>query len=507
MSCKQIFWMFYAGLVIECLAADQPSAVLSVGNVTGLFDYVSDDQTQYTIKKFLGIPYAKPPVGNLRLRRPEPLENLASNPYNATYQRPFCIQATSDPNSDPFEDEDCLYLNLYVPTTAADQPSGHAVMIWVYGGSFVSGASNLYDGSLLAAVGNVIVVTLNYRLGFFGFFSTMDSASPGNFGLYDQAIAFQWVHDNIGEFGGSNSRVTIFGESAGAMSVNMHSLYPSNLDLFQRVLTQSGAVTSPYLALDRGVSKKFATLGEVMNCQTDDTSVLTDCLRQKPYRNIKSALVQLDEEHPNWQTSFFLPIADGDIAQIDYSHAYQNSSAVQFFRSLDFLAGRNLYDGAEELVYLAHVIPDVNNWRPTQDEMIHTYINALNESGIKGFPVPERIARTILHEYTDWSDPEHYESIRLRYVKLLTDVIFGAPAAEILKLHEANMSDAGATYAYVFMPVTTSRPPWTPVWLPGADHAEEIRSVFGSYFEYMAEWEKELSLRMMVYWSNFAKSG
>ncbi|KAJ8318393.1 hypothetical protein KUTeg_003484 [Tegillarca granosa] len=117
------------------------------------------------------------------------------------------------------------------------------VMVWIHGGSFLFGQGMLYDGSYLALSGNVIVVTINYRLNIFGFLATGDDASVGNYGLWDQLEAIKWVRSNIFAFGGNPSSITIFGESAGSLSIGLHVLYPSD-DLFQRAIMESGSGNS-----------------------------------------------------------------------------------------------------------------------------------------------------------------------------------------------------------------------------------------------------------------------
>jgi len=199
-------------------ATDHPSVSLNIGTIIGKYENVNKGSDTYRVHTYLGIPFAEPPIDSLRFEKPEPLKVLESNPYNASYYRPICLQM-SFMESAGMQDENCLYLNVFVPEGVPDGPDGYAVMVWVHGGGLVSGSSNEYHSAHLAATGNVIVVTINYRLGLFGFFSTSDENAPGNYGLYDQALAFQWVHDNIPNFGGDRNRVTIFGESAGAMSV------------------------------------------------------------------------------------------------------------------------------------------------------------------------------------------------------------------------------------------------------------------------------------------------
>ena len=205
--------------VVLVQAIDYPSTILNIGTVIGQYENMYKGNDTYRVETYLGVPFAEPPINSLRLEKPEPLKVLESNPYNASYYRSICPQMEFYTLSTGTEDENCLYLNVFVPEGVPDGPDGYAVMVWVHGGGLVSGSSNEYHSAHLAATGNVIVVTINYRLGLFGFLSTSDENAPGNYGLYDQALAFQWVHDNIPNFGGDRNRVTIFGESAGAMSV------------------------------------------------------------------------------------------------------------------------------------------------------------------------------------------------------------------------------------------------------------------------------------------------
>ncbi len=211
---------------------------------------------------FKGVPYARPPVGILRWREPQPLKPWTGvrdsahfapacmqNPlgtgifvapvaaiYGARYQAPKISMS-----------EDCLYLNIWTPEWPVRSPL--PVMVWIHGGSNVmgSGSETTYDGSKLAQKG-VIVVTINYRLGVFGFFShpglTQESPhhASGNYGLMDQIAALEWVHDNISGFGGDLGRVTVFGESAGAIDIGVLMCSPLAQGLFQRAIMESGPV-------------------------------------------------------------------------------------------------------------------------------------------------------------------------------------------------------------------------------------------------------------------------
>lgn len=198
------------------------------------------------VRVFKGVPYAAPPVGDLRWRGPKPAAKWtgirAADRFGET-----CVQggATSTPGG---HSEDCLYLNVY--TAAKSSKDRLPVMVWIHGGALRTGAGSDYDGEELARKG-VIVVTINYRLGMFGFFAhpeltkESDRNASGNYGLQDQIAALEWVQKNIAAFGGDVKRVTIFGESAGSWSVNYLMASPLAHGLFQRAIGESGGDFDP----------------------------------------------------------------------------------------------------------------------------------------------------------------------------------------------------------------------------------------------------------------------
>jgi len=204
-----------------------------------------------SIREFLGIPYAAPPVGDLRWKQPEPAPKW-NGVRPATSFGARCMQARIYSDMifrDPGISEDCLYLNVWTP--AKNAKAHLPVMVWVYGGGFQAGATSepRQDGTNLAKHG-VVVVSMNYRLGIFGFFVHPGLAaesgrnSAGNYGLLDQVAALQWVHDNIANFGGDPGNVTIFGESAGSFSVSALMGSPLTKGLFEKAIGESGAAFS-----------------------------------------------------------------------------------------------------------------------------------------------------------------------------------------------------------------------------------------------------------------------
>lgn len=226
---------------------------------------------------FQGIPYAAPPVGERRWQPPAP---PAPRPemFDASKPGPRCVQDTSlDPDFGRIASEDCLSLNVWSPTGAVGLP----VMVWIHGGAFVNGSADLYNAQWLAAKGRMVVVTVNYRLGALGFLAHPALGPPeqlGNYGLADQQAALRWVRDNIAAFGGDPKKVTVAGESAGAMSVCDHLVAPESAGLFRAAILMSGPCQAQLdVAAARQPSLEYAA---TVGCP--DPVTAPACLRALP---------------------------------------------------------------------------------------------------------------------------------------------------------------------------------------------------------------------------------
>jgi para-nitrobenzyl esterase len=251
--------------------ASTPVVATRSGPVQGL---VKDGTWQ-----FLGLPFAKPPLGPLRWRPPE-----SPAPWTAVRQAtafgPSCPQGHDIGDfAKPSETEDCLYLNVYAPARPSKAP--RAVMVWFPGGALFAGAADDYDGSKLARRGDVVLVTLNYRIGVLGFFAhpAIDAEGHvgGNYGIQDQQAALRWVRDNIARFGGDPQRVTIFGQSAGGTSVLANVLSRDSAGLFKYAINESGARLSvPTRADASKIGARFATDA---GCANENLGQTAACLR------------------------------------------------------------------------------------------------------------------------------------------------------------------------------------------------------------------------------------
>jgi para-nitrobenzyl esterase len=233
--------------------------------------------TNQTAQAFLGIPYAAPPVGKLRWQAPAAVPSW-QGARDATKQQSACPQLASS-NGPTVTNEDCLYLNVYRPLQVSSSAK-LSVFFWIHGGGFLNGTGNQFDGSTFAAQNHAIVVTINYRLGVFGYLALpqLMSSFPavGDIGLLDQEAALRWTRQNIAAFGGDPAKVTIAGESAGGMSVCDMLASPTAAGLFRAALVESGTcVTDTQAAAEASAS----TFTQAVGC--NDAATVVACLNSK----------------------------------------------------------------------------------------------------------------------------------------------------------------------------------------------------------------------------------
>ncbi|XP_066438788.1 fatty acyl-CoA hydrolase precursor, medium chain-like [Eleutherodactylus coqui] len=474
---------------------ERPLVTTKYGRLQGIT--VPVKETSRTINAFYGIPFAKPPVGPLRFADPKPPEPWSSV-RDASEFPPMCLQedvmsemmegSFQSPFKMPRSSEDCLYLNVFTPADR-DPKSKLPVMTFIHGGGLIMGSASMYDGSALSANENVVAVSIQYRLGLLGFFGTTDDQLPGNYGLKDQVAALQWIQENIAAFGGDPSSVTIFGESAGAISVSALVLSPLSKGLFHRAIAESGAITMPDFVTSKSEDLIFRqnVVAEISGC---DLASIADCLKKKSEDEIMVIAKAMGVTTlPVCVDGVFLP------------KPVEEMLADKEVNKVPFIVGMNNHE-------FGWVIPLFFNITGISEGMTREAATlALRDLPIMP-PNPKAIP-FILDEYLgDIDDPLE---IRDRFLDLCGDSMFGIPALRIAKGHR----DAGLPvyfYEYQHPPsfLSHGRPDFVK-----ADHGDELISVFGGPFLRdgvlfagpATDAEKALSRNVMRYWANFARTG
>ncbi|XP_067654234.1 acetylcholinesterase-like [Haliotis asinina] len=448
---------------------------------------------------FYGIPYAKPPVGDLRFKNPQPSESWGPEVRDAQNPTPSCFQpigahGTDEKHKQMPDDysEDCLHLTVWAPS---DNAGNLAVMVWIHGGGFYFGSTRLplYEGKYLAAENDVIVVSMNYRLGPLGFSYLGSDTIPGNMGLMDQRLALQWVKDNIANFGGDPSRVTIFGESAGGASVGLHLASPLSRDLFDRAIAQSGILTCSWIYnVPKTAKRKLKRFADLLQCPSSSTDAeIYDCLKTADAQTMVDVqLVLLDEgiPFPPVIDGYFLPddpktlLSTGSIKQTSVLHGFTKDETTLF-----------------SAMTLKRSLRKVSTLPETLILSRQEYDSFISFDIVTGKDIGEPIRLFYESLKTPLKDTDYLDVV----TRATSDRGFKCPHLEFDRLY----SPANPTYVYSFNHRLSVSP--NPQWM-GAAHWYELDFVFGWVLDKSlgcTEEEMELSKAIMTYWTNFAKSG
>uniref|UniRef100_A0A668RR37 Carboxylesterase type B domain-containing protein n=1 Tax=Oreochromis aureus TaxID=47969 RepID=A0A668RR37_OREAU len=517
LCCKHWCLMSVLGLILLfSLASSQkmdpskhPIVTTNYGKLRGIKKDLNNEILG-PVEQYLGVPYATAPIGDRRFQPPE-APGSWQEIRNATLFAPVCPQNVHGvlpeimlpvwftDNLDVAagyiqnQSEDCLYLNVYVPTEDDIRDRRKKpVMLFIHGGSYMEGTGNMFDASVLAAYGNVIVVTMNYRLGVLGFLSTGDQSAKGNYGLLDQIQALRWLNENIGHFGGDPERITIFGSGAGASCVNLLILSHHSEGLFHRAIAQSGTAISSW-SVNYQPLKYTKILARKVGCTYAETADLVDCLRRKNFRE----LVDQDIQPARYHIAFG-PVVDGDVVPDDPEILMQQGE----FLNYDILIGVNQGEG------LKFVDDSEDNDGISAAAFDYTISNFVDN--LYGYPEGKDILReTIKFMYTDWADRDNGDMRRKTLLALFTDHQWVAPAVATAKLH-AEFQSPVYFYTFYHHCQTETRPEWA-----DAAHGDEIPYVFGvpmigATDLFPCNFSKNdvmLSAVVMTYWTNFAKTG
>jgi para-nitrobenzyl esterase len=469
------------------------------------------------ITDFLGIRFAAPPVGNLRFAPPAPPPAVTGTISAAAFGSP-CPQNAS-PFGSESTNEDCLFLNVYVPGSGVSAGNNLPVMVFFYGGAFVDGEGSIYDPSNMAIQGNVIVVTVNYRLGILGYMASSalsaQSANQvsGNYGFEDQLFALQWVKQNIVAFGGNPNNVTIFGESAGGFSVCAAIVSPQGARLFQRAITESGPCGEPLPSL-AGAQASGAAIVSALGCAEPSDVATVACLRSLPTAAILAEQSNITSASSLTSLAAFFPNVDGllipqqpilSLALGAYNHVPiiegTNHDEGRLFVALGF--DLNPQVGAITAADYPIAIQGVASALVTESSglLATSGTTASNSSGSNAAEV-NLITKEILHQYPLAKYAGPGEALGA----VLTDGLFSCTA----NISNEIFSLSVPTYAYQFDDENAPTPELPPVSFPyGATHTDELQFLFtlASTPSALSNAEKNLAGVMQNYWSSFARSG
>ena len=490
-----------------------PVAETNLGTIVGKFHNVTVFGQSFKVKRFLGIPYAEPPIGDLRFRKPKSKLPF-TEPFNATELGNICFQVFAFPfvKRDIPASEDCLLLNIFAPENSDELLP---VMIFIHGGGYFSGASNPYVADALAAYGELIVVTINYRVSLWGFLNTGDEIATGDYGFFDQHLAIKWVHDHIMDFGGNPGNVTLFGEGAGACSSIVQSLFSGNAGFFQKVTAQSASVNSLWLSSE-AARKDAEDLGRAVGCKHMGSAPLVDCLRNIP-GDVLFSLIN-DPVHkfsiPPWpfvasvnSASDFLYEEPTDWFKSDIPNNL-SQHRKEFFASLDFLVGINSANGAYRI--------DALLGEPNETYFENNLVPAAMQVSL-GPSIPELPKLSVLQAYTDWNNPMDATKRLYNLMRIYSDSLFSVPTLETAKYHA--LLSGKYTYYYLFDVMPSARLLAAPGWVDQPNLGDELGYLFFGETDgllanlpghegYRPEpWEGDIAKNMITMWTNFAKTG
>jgi para-nitrobenzyl esterase len=461
------------------------------------------------VNVFLGIPYAAPPVGKLRWRPPEPAQAwegvLDASQYANTCPQVTELGAFAGP---PSTTEDCLYLNVF--TTGDSSSPKRPVIVWIHGGGNVDGESNDYDGSKLAKGGPrgspTVVVTLNYRLGLFGFLSlpslNHEGHMFGNYGIMDTQAVLQWVQRNIGAFGGDPTRVTLGGQSAGAVDTVANMISPLSAGLFHRAIPQSSPVDSNPFSPLSVANEKGKAFAKAAGC--GDAADVLACLRK-----LSAARILQLEGTPNASGPYVTgTLIDGTVIPIMPAKAWTTGQ----FNRVPVMGG-STYDEATFLTGIIEYFSGPPQAPMTADQYtasVNATFSGPAGPGGSGPAYPPGTAAAVLAHYPLAA----YASPSLAFDRVMTDSLTVGPCRS--RWVNQQLSKWVPVWAYEFK--YQNAPyyfPEMPGFDPLAAHTIDIQFIFKGYHggnlgvnsRGLTAKENALSDVMVAAWTNFARTG
>jgi para-nitrobenzyl esterase len=469
-------------------AVPAPTVQTASGPVEGLY--------KAEAAEFLGIPYAAPPVGDLRWRppvKPAPWQaTRAARAYGPTCAQINLLGVFAGPANN---NEDCLYLNVFAPKDAIERQAKLPVIVWIHGGGYVDGESNHYDGSRLAVRGRTIVVTINYRLNLMGFLAhpALDREGHlfGNYAILDQQFALRWVNENIAGFGGDPNNITLGGQSAGGSSTGVHLTSPLSTGLFHRAMIASAGSYLSAMPLEAAEQRGIA-FAKAAGCGDGADEATAACLRRLP---AEAVLKLAGTASANSAYVLSSAIADGQIVLGGAAGLFTQGR----FQRMPIMNGTVQDEG--NFFVAIQVYSGGQPWKT----ITHDDVTSYGKGAFGGAAYPAGTAEEVLARYP----ASRYETAQLRLGAIQSDVF-------ICRSQHATHLLAGKVplYAYEFRDRTA------PSYFPAigfkllAYHTADIQYLFPGYHggdkgtpHALNGGQRKLSDQLVTAWANFARTG
>lgn len=484
-------------LFLVCIFAPTSSEIINTnsGSVRGVPSLADD------VEAYLGIPYAEPPVGDLRFARPVPKKKW-TDVYNASTFGPPCTQISIGPlyfmPDVTNMSEDCLYLNVWSPKS---EPSGglRPIIVYLHPGAYITGSSTIkaHDGSQLASRGDLIVASLNYRLGMFGYFLSYTEEANGNMGEFDKIMAIKWIKENAKYFNGDPDNISLMGASAGAASISCLMLSPLAKDLFKKAIVISGSQMHPSFGDNDRLFSNSERIASIAGCSNNSVNLKSNpravakCLKNKSAEDLVKAQTVLLMTNP---LLLFPRVGD----ELLPKNAVESFREGKFRKDMDVLMGFNENEGG---LFLFTGVPQyVGLYGREVKAMTKMRAFALARSAF--FLSGQDRASEVIDYYM--------KRVKNRtttgYVRMVANIL-GDFISSCNVIFNADVVSLKGNHVYLykfdFRPASTPTAEWV-----GTTHLDDIQYIFGSpYYGNFTPEETELSQRLIDRWSAFARTG
>ncbi|CAG4954948.1 unnamed protein product [Colias eurytheme] len=452
------------------------------------------------IAAFTAVPYAQPPVGELRFKAPVAAAAWGERVRDASGAAPGCVQRNPYTRERSVRgQEDCLYLNVYAPLG----PAGPLpVLVWLHGGGWMCGdASTAMYGPEYLLDRDVLLVTLNYRLGPLGFLSTQDEACPGNNGLKDQQEALRFIQKTIHSFGGDNSSVTLFGESAGGASVHLHMLSETSAGLFHKAISQSGTALVPWAEAAPGEALRQAwRLARLLHCPQAPSRRMLDCLRTRDSYDIIATEFSFYEWDYEPMTPFKAVVEGEKGKEGEGAFLRRAPRAPRAASRVPWLTGINTDEGCLKSV-----------WITSNRSLFEQFVSGFDRIGplslyYESSPLAPLITRRLRERYLPAGDER---GTKAGILEMYSDAYFAFPLREA-----AQRAVAAGERVFLYELAHRAANSFSQIFGDphgdyGVCHADDLMHLFPIHFltKPATAQDEAISELMLTLWTNFASSG